>query len=392
MTRLDPMQDAMPWERPAAPPRLRAWHVYLLFFCWTVFSLYVYSHFSTLGDSHTYLSGAYDDDEHAARTLVITYLAEGAFALLRVEFLAHLAFSLFAATGVAYLVRQARPHGRFRWPLLAILLTPNFGVWSSVIGRESLFVALLGWFLGAVIGYYRTPGLRRLTLAILCIAGMTFIRSPYGIGMGLFFLMVLAYRSGPRMNLSIGLQTLLFATVCGMVLVAAWPYLDDYIANEVLPKAKGYFTVSSETTRTWIQLNSTQTLFSSLWWTLPLALVGPTPGEVAARPMMLPFLVSGAVVFGCLLYSVGVAFRAPPGRERKILLLGWLPAVALILVAYVPFGVYNSGSAIRYASCFLLFLVFPSLLLSSVDADAAAHAAVPRADVPELLRRSLGHA
>lgn len=392
MSKLEPMRDAMPWELPAAAPRLRAWHVYLLFFCWTLFSLYVYSRFSTLGDSHTYLSGAYDDDEHAARTLVITWLAAGAFSLLRVEFLAHLSFSLFAASGVAYLVRQAKPHGAYRWPLLAILLTPNFGVWSSVIGRESLFVALLGYFLGAVIGYYRSPGVRRLLLALLCIGGMTFIRAPYGIGAGLFFVMFLAYRSGLRIRLSIGLQTLLLFTVFAMVLVAVWPYLNDYIANDVLPKAKGYFTVSSETTRTWIQLDTTGTLFSSLWWTLPLALVGPTPGEVAARPMMLPFLVSGLVVFGSLLYSVVVAFRTPPGRERKILLLGWLPAVAMILVAYVPFGVYNSGSAIRYASCFLLFLVFPSLLLSSVEADAAARASVPAALVPELLRKSLGQA
>lgn len=391
MSRFDPLNDAMPWRAPAMP-RLRAWHVYLLFFCWTLFSLYVYSRFSTLGDSHSYLSGAYDDDDHAARTLMITYLAEGAFALVRVEFLAHLLFGLFAASGVAYLVSQARVHGRYRWPVLAILLTPNFGVWASVIGRESLFVGLLGYFLGAVIGYYRSPGVQRTLLAIVCIAGMTFIRSPYGIGMGLFFMMVLAYRSGPRMHLSVGLQTTLLAIVFGMALIAAWPYLDAYIAGDVLPKAKGYFTLSSDTTRNWIQLDSTKTLFASLWWTLPLALVGPTPGEVLARPMMLPFLLSGAVVFGSLLYSIGVAFRTPPGRERKLLLLGWLPAVAFVLVAYVPFGVYNSGSAIRYASCFLLFLVFPSLLLSSVEAEAAERDTVPPALVPELLRKSLEQA
>src|SRR6188472_3736644 len=44
---------------------LRLAHVYLIFFCWTIFSVYLYSHFSTLGDSQGYLTGAYDDDDTA---------------------------------------------------------------------------------------------------------------------------------------------------------------------------------------------------------------------------------------------------------------------------------------------------------------------------------------
>jgi hypothetical protein len=84
-----------------------------------------------------------------------------------------------------------------------------------------------------------------------------------------------------------------------------------------------------------------------------------------------------------------VAFRAPSGRERKILLLCWLPAVAFILIAYVPFGIYNSGSAIRYASCFLLFLIFPSMLLSAVSAEAAARRPASATDIDDGVRRAL---
>lgn len=366
-----PFQTTTQLSRPVRGG-LRWPHVYLLFFFWTFFSVFVYSHFSTLGDSNSYLTGAYDDDEHAARTLVITKLAEVALAVTRTQLLAHLLFSAFAATGVGYMVKQAKLHDQYRWPVLAILLTPNFGVWSSVIGRESLFVGLLGLFMGAVLAYWRNPVFHRGLLALLCVAGMTFIRAPYGIGTGLFFMMFLAYRSGPTIRLSAGVQALLFAVVCVSALILIWPYLNSYITDDVLPKAKNYFSLGSETTRTWIQVDTTAKLFTGLWWSLPLALVGPTPGEVLARPVMLPFFLSGLVIFGSLLYSVGVALRAPPGRERKILLLGWLPAVIVILIAYVPFGIYNSGSAIRYASCFLLFLVFPSLLFSAVSAKALA--------------------
>ena len=347
---------------------LRLAHVYLIFFCWTIFSVYLYSHFSTLGDSQGYLTGAYDDDDTAARTLAITKIAEMAFAVLHAELLAHLFFAAFAATGVGYLIKNARLHAHYRWPLLAILLTPNFGVWASVVGREAMFVGLLAFFMGAVIGYYRNPALHRALIALLCIGGMTFIRAPYGVGTALFFLMFLAYRSGPRLHLSIGVQTLLFAVVCAFALTLIWPYLDGYITGEVLPKAKNYFTTKSDTTRTWIHIDTTVQLLTSLWWSLPLAMVGPTPAEVLARPLMSPFFASGLVVLGSFLYSICVAFRAPPGLERKILLLAWLPAIAFILIAYVPFGIYNSGSAIRYASCFLLFLIFPSMLLSAAAA------------------------
>jgi len=119
-----------------------------------------------------------------------------------------------------------------------------------------------------------------------------------------------------------------------------------------------------------VNIPDTHALFSSLWWTLPLSLVGPTPGEVLARPVMFPFMVSGLVVFFLLLYAIQQAFRAPAGLPRKMLVLGWLPATVLTLIAYVPFGVYNPGSGIRYASCFLLFLVFPWMLRSAIATGA----------------------
>lgn len=359
-------------ERTQARPAggLRWWHIYPTFACWTVFSVFVFSTFSTLGDSEAYLSGAYDDDSMAARTQVLSHIANAAFAVTGSELLAHLLFSMFAASGAMYMVTHARLHGRYRWPFLAIVLMPNFGIWASVVGRESIFVGLLGFFLGAVLNYYRRPRFHLALLALICVAGMTFIRSPYGIGMALFLLMFLLYRSGPRIGVSTGVHALFFCLAALFVLVCAWSSMDDYITGEVLPQARSYFTIYSETTRTWINMDTMVELFSSLWWSLPLALIGPTPAEVVARPVMLPFLLSGMIVFGNLLYSLSLSLRAPRGMARKILLLGWLPAVALILIAYVPFGIYNPGSAIRYASCFLLLLAFPSMLLSTISADA----------------------
>lgn len=380
MNRVDPYMDGssspplgIQWSQASAVRGIRPLHIVLILFGWTLFSVFLYSRYSQLGDSQAYLTGSYDDDSQA-RTLVITWISTKVMSLVRSELLAHLVFSLFAASGIVYLTRQAQVQGRYRWPLLAIVLNPNFGVWASVTGREAIFVGLLGWFMGATAGYFRRPGFVYLLLALASVAGMVFIRGPYGLGIGFFLLMFLLYRSGPGLRLSLGVQAWLYFILGVGALAVLWPQLDLYITEEVLPRAKSYFTVYSATTRLWVNLQTTQDLFGSLWWSLPLALVGPTPQEVWARPQMFPFLVSGLVVLGTLLHSVWISLRSPSGTLRKILLLGWLPAMGIVLITYIPFGVYNPGSAIRYASSFLLFLILPSMLLSAMAAELAPEA------------------
>lgn len=362
-------------EEPVAeadrPRRLRPSTIFLLYIAWTLFSVFVYSRYSQLGDAEAYMTGAYGEDAQA-RTQFVTLLASRVTALGG-ALGAHLAFSMFAAAGIAYLVAQAWAHGRHRWPLLLLLLIPNFGVWTSVIGREALFTGLLGFFLGALCGYYRKRGAHRILLALVCVAGMVFLRAPFGVAAALLLAMYLVYMWAPRVGLSAGVQAMLLACAGALLAGAMWPELDLYIANEVLPKAKSYFTIHSPTTRLWVDMDETRELFGSLWWALPLSLVGPTPGEVMARPVMLPFFVSGLLVLGLVLHAMRIAiFRAPAGLPRKILLVGWLPAMLLSLVSYVPFGIYNPGSGIRYAATFLLLLTFPSMLMSTIEAPPPA--------------------
>ena len=53
-------------EREQAQPRtFRTATVYAIFVGWTLFSVFVYSHFSQLGDANSYLSGAYEETGEA---------------------------------------------------------------------------------------------------------------------------------------------------------------------------------------------------------------------------------------------------------------------------------------------------------------------------------------
>ncbi len=341
--------------------------VLAIFAGWTLFSVFIYSRYSMLGDAQAYLEGGYGESSFTqGRTLLVASIAGGLRSVLGADVLVHLAFSMFAAAGVCHVASGAQLRGRQRWPLLLILLNPNFGVWASVTGRESLFVGLLGFFMGAVLGHYRRGrGVGAMLMAALSVAGMVYLRAPFGLGVALFFVVYLLFAWGPRLRLSVGVRALFFMLFAALTLYLAWPQVDAFIGDEVLPQARSYFTVTSATTRTWVDLRSTGDLLANVGWMAPLALVGPTPMEVLARPVMLPFFAAGLVVLGLLLRAVYTAFfmlREPP---RAVVLLGWLPATAMMLVAYTPFGIYNPGSGIRYASCFLLFLIFPLLLPST---------------------------
>jgi hypothetical protein len=232
---------------------------------------------------------------------------------LRVDVLAHLAFSMFAATGVAYMVGQARVHGHYRWPLLALLLTPSFGVWASVVGRESLYIGCLGFFMGAVVGYFRARA-----ACIACCSrwwpwrALVFIRAPFGGAMALFF--VMAWDADAR--------------------AARGPEpgrADDGAARAGCARDRGRVAATGRLHRRRSAAQGTQLLHHLFRFHAhvdqhpdlaravhqPVVDLAARGGRahagrsVFARPVLFPFFASGLVVFFLLLYAIQQAFRAP---------------------------------------------------------------------------------
>jgi hypothetical protein len=360
--------------RPALRVMSRA-AVYGIVLMWCLFSVFVYSHFSQLGDSESYLAGVYNESGQA-RTQFISMLSVFVRSLTGSDLVTHLVFALFTASGLAYLVESAKVHGRYRWILCLILLNPNFGIWAAVVGRESVFVGFLGFFMGSVVGLTGGRSCSRAFILVVSAAGMVFIRDAYGVGMVLFMLVFAAQRWGLRIRMGVGVQLLLLVLVAALISVILADQASAYLATDILPKARSYFTLGSATTRTWVRINDAGDYFASLWWSVPLALIGPTIGETLSRPIMFPFFLSGLIAFGTLVFAVRAALRARGAGYRKLLLIGWLPAIGFIVASYVPFGVYNPGSGIRYSSCFLLFFLMPWMLASAQEWRALQDAGV----------------
>jgi hypothetical protein len=336
---------------------MKPWHVYAVFLGWTSFAVFVFARVTSLGDSEAYLSGVHDDHPNA-RTFAIAMLAQIAVHVGGGEFGAHLLFSAVAASGMAYLLASAQ--GVHHWSQSAILFNPCFGTFAAAAGREALLVAATGACLGAVLRDVGERSWRHLALAIVSASTAAFLRPGFGASLLLLAFVHAALRSSWRSGVS--LQVLAGAWSCAMVLVGVMVLDDfaDFMDTQVLPTARLYFTPRAPMTRLWAPIASLGDMVASLWWSIPLILVGPTPGEVFERPALLPHFIGGLVVVAVLID--GFIACATVAACRRVLVLAWIPAVAVGLFGLLPFSIVNAGSGTRYMTSLLPVLLLPRLL------------------------------
>ena len=336
---------------------MKPWHVFAVFLGWTSFAVFVFARITSLGDSEAYLSGVHDEHPNA-RTFAIAMLAQMALRAGGGEFGAHLLFSTAAAGGMAYFLVSAQDVGH--WSRPAILLNPSFGNFAAAAGREALLVAATGACLGAMLRDIRERSWRHFALVIASASAAAFLRPGFGASLLLLAFIHGALRSSWRSGVS--LPVLAGTVSCATLLVAAVFFDDfaDFMDTHVLPTARLYFTPRSPMTRLWAPISSFGDMLASLWWSVPLILVGPTPMEVLERPMLLPNFIGGLVVVAVLVDGFVVCATVP--ACRRVLVLGWIPTIAVGLFGLLPFSIVNAGSGARYMTSLLPILLLPRLL------------------------------
>lgn len=109
---------------------------------------------------------------------------------------------------------------------------------------------------------------------------------------------------------------------------------------------------------------------ANMWWGLPASIIGPLPEEALARPIFVPIFAEGILSFVLIFYLIYRCLRAATRDEtaRRLVLLGFIPAVAMALLIHYPFGVFNPGSAIRYKQNLApLLYFFPVMFLAVIE-------------------------
>lgn len=332
----------------------------LLMVLWSLFAVFVFGRFTQLGDSDAYLSDGFDG-QGELRTRFVTGLSSLASSVLGATG-AHLAFAMLSAAGWCDLVRQAHAQRGHRWPVAWALLNPNVAIWTSVVGREAMICAALCSAMASMLALLGGAGGARTVALMAAVALLAFLRPPYGAAVGVCAAVVFMTRWLPASGIGASTWCALALPPLAVLIMAGHDALAHVLDDIVLPSARSYFTVHSPTTRAWVDLADSRTFLASLPWAVPLALLGPTWGEVLQRPVFAPFMAGGLVIMGMLASATWQALVRSAPRFRTVLCVGWLPATVMLLLAYTPFGVYNPGSAIRYLSCIVPFFLFPWLL------------------------------
>lgn len=344
-------------------PRSLAWKVVAVFVikgAAALFAMLVFARFSPLVDAELYLKGGYHA-EAVLRTQLVNVLASTLNHLGGVWF-THWIFGVISTAGLAYYFLI----GGKRWVMGLMLFLPSSFVWTSIVGKEALFV---GGFTVALVIWSRYAALelerRELLLLVLVLAVCGVLRPHYtAVIVWLFVSAFVVRQAGVK---------------CWPILLAIWlagAFVVYYFAWTDL-MYRGFTGIDSVARSSRFDLLAIEPVtgvgFQRFKMLVPLGaligIIGPLPHEAYSRPEFLPFILEGVLILLApyLIYRYGIARLCEGGNRDAFRRMFWwclAPAILAVMIIHAPFGVLNPGSATRWRTNFEpLFYMAPFLLL-----------------------------
>ena len=338
----------------------------------TLFAVFIYARFTSLGDSGRYLSTELNFSVNALTNR--TQLTDLFFALLT-RFFPDIIASIIPSVILGYVIyylfcrNYKYLHKITFW---TCILLPHFVVWSSAAGKE--VIAITAFMLAVKscvdIAVYNRTKLAQTVIALwlgLLMRPHYFI--PY------FFLLISTYVSRnikigkfPKLSQGFWLVSLgVFLGLCAVVLTLTYRYWIDFL-DYVMYMSKAYFLSYDAGSNRWdVSWSALPDFFGNLWWGLPASIIGPTISESLKRTIFLPIFMEGLIsfylIFYLLLRLLKLSKKEP--KYRAIIIFGFVPALILALTIHYPFGLFNPGSAVRYKQSLApLFYFYPLLLIA----------------------------
>lgn len=341
----------------------------------TLFAFFIYSRFTPFVDASLYLcSGPSCYIGTAPLRTEFVYLF---FQLLRKLLQSDLSVHLLISSSLAYVlwyVFKKNYHFLSKPLFYAALCLPHFLIWTGMVGKEALAIAGFLLLIRACVDLIFKNRLKIFPL-ILGLFLSLMIRPHYAFAYLYLFLVTLFFSHVSCKTFeSLKITTLFllgFSIVSFLFLFVFWEYFAGYLYKFMIIIKYNYFLsqVGSRANRLDISWTQSSDFIFNLWWGLPMSIVGPTLREVLARPLILPAFIEGVFslsLLGFITFKIiKCAFENP--KYNAVIMIGFVPAILMALLANYPFGIFNPGSAIRYKQCFApLFYFYPILLMSEI--------------------------
>jgi hypothetical protein len=343
----------------------------------TCFSVFIYAKFSPFLDAERYLSATLNSWDFSLlfdRTLFTDFVYAALKHVLGWDLLVHL-FVSAALSFVLWYVLKSEYRYLNKPLLLGCLLLPHFLIWTGVVGKEALAIAgflllvkvcvdlvvwnqlkLVALFIGLFISLIERP---HYALAYIYLLAMAFVISKSQLKLMSLFL--------PNKSFILLVTATLFL---GVIYFYLKP-LSYSKLNEIMIYCQSAFlnSIQCKTNRWDILWENPSDFFYNAYWGIPMSLIGPTLSEAVARPVLYPVFIEGCFCFILLLvllYHLVQLIKASSSYSSFII-WGFLPALVLGLLVNYPFGIFNTGSAIRYKqSLSPLLYFFPLILMGAI--------------------------
>ena len=324
-------------------------------FIYMFFAIFVYSQFTPLSDTFTYLSGElYSPQEmFSMSTLFIGTIAHS-FTLILGPTLANAPFVILSFYGIYYAVSRIDLTNKQLTILLILLSFPNFGIYSSIASKEAIAVFFMGVILGFIIDIIKNRHVGNYLLIIIAFYLCILFKPQYMIGISALLIYLFLSR-----KLKLKGYGKLFLLVLFFIVSFGLLYILRYDINALSFRMSSYFSLTSGSTREntfWIDDFD---VFKNALYGMYIAFVGPTFTEATQKTTHLFAWIESMIILS--IFAVGsmkLYLLAIKTHKLNIYYLSIFLIVTLwILFVHYPFGVLNPGSAIRYRENFYSFLV-----------------------------------
>ncbi|WP_139336483.1 hypothetical protein [Pseudoalteromonas sp. SK20] len=319
---------------------------------YSFFAYFIYSEFTSLGDTERYLSGEFKADFFYNSTSMMDFVA-GTLGNLMGGALANIPFAFLSFYGVYYSVTRLGLNNRQLVFVLALLSFPSFGVWTSVASKEAISVFYLGIIAGSIIDFINSFKVNKKLLIISIYLCLLF-KPQYIIGLTSLYIFVVFSRKFKLLGFGKFILVCLFFILSGILLYTLKDQINLF--TEILPKHFSTDAASTRENTIWVKEND---VFFNAPYGMFIAFFGPTFTEALAKPTHLivwveSFIILSVFLMACLRLFLSSVYS---GKVNIYFFGVFFTAALWILFVHYPFGVLNPGSAVRYRESFYAFLV-----------------------------------
>ncbi len=343
--------------------------------------MYVFSRFSALGDSERYTSSEADLslDSLVNRTSLIDLIAGTITRLFAAPLASHFFFCFLSFYGLYYCLKRARLNKMAMFGVILMLSLPDFAMWTSISGKESFNVFTTGIIMGGLFDVLYGKKLTNVVLMALCVILSLLVRPHYSIGLiSLFSFVLFTQKVALKAKGMLILNIFILACFACIVYIIALPFINE---GGFVDIAQAYFigfddAGASRNANFWVTNSDYFTkMFSGSW----IAIIGPTFNESLNRPIYFPFFIESLLFIAYLLYYLvlSIIIQVKLKRLSQYFLIMFFYVIMLTAIMHYPFGVFNSGSALRYRSAFYhIFIILPVFMYHYLKARKLAIKAI----------------